>query len=393
MNGGNRGETWQGLIEGTINKRIWTGMHFTTTAKSLLGENNTGAATKVVPRNVNPINARNPIARACYECGSTDHIKAACPREEARQGSEHRDGIEHPSDLGFSYKIEIASGQLVEIDKVIKGMDWLANHKAEIICHEKVVIIPLPDDKVLRVIGERPNEKVRLLMCAKAKEQKQEEIVIIELVLRAILVTKSPYRLAPSEMEELSGYYCRFIKNFSKIAKLLIVLTQNSKTYDWGEEQEYAFQTLKGKLCDALVLSLPDRPEDFMVYCNEFGLGLGCVLMQRGKVIAYASRQLKIHEKNYTTHDLELGAIESFSDYDCEIGYHPGKANVVAYALSRKKRVKPKRVRAMNMTLHSSIKDRILAAQKEECNEFTGLQKVLDETIEHRSDGALYYLD
>ncbi|GJY00748.1 putative reverse transcriptase domain-containing protein [Tanacetum coccineum] len=104
-------------------------------------------------------------------------------------------------------------------------------------------------------------------------------------------------------------YYRRFIENFSKIAKLLIVLTRKSKTFDWGEEQENAFQTLKDKLCNAPVLALPDGLEDFIVYCNASGLGLGCVLMQRGKVIAYASRQLKIHEKNYITHDLELGAV------------------------------------------------------------------------------------
>ncbi|GJR51135.1 putative reverse transcriptase domain-containing protein [Tanacetum coccineum] len=233
----------------------------------------------------------------------------------------------------------------------------------------------------------------------------------------------------------LDGYYRRFIKNFSKIAKSLTILTQKCKTFDWGEEQELAFQTLKDKLCNAPVLALPDGPEDFVVYCDASGLGLGCVLMQRGKVIAYASRQLKIHEKNYTTHDLELGAvvfalkiwrhymygtksviytdhkslqhifsqkelnmrqrrwIELFSDYDCEIRYHPGKANVVADALSRKERVKPKRVRAMNMTLQSSIKDRILAAQKEAVDESAGLQKGLDEMIEQRSDGTLYYLD
>ncbi|GJX97465.1 putative reverse transcriptase domain-containing protein [Tanacetum coccineum] len=104
-------------------------------------------------------------------------------------------------------------------------------------------------------------------------------------------------------------YYRRFIKEFSKIAKPLTVLTQKSKTFDWGEEQENAFRTLKDKLCNAPVLALPDGPEDFMVYYDASGLGLGCVLMQRGKVIAYASRQLTIHEKNYTTHDLELGAV------------------------------------------------------------------------------------
>ncbi|GJX38236.1 putative reverse transcriptase domain-containing protein [Tanacetum coccineum] len=289
------------------------------------------------------------------------------------QGNQAR-GIE-PSDLGFSYEIEIASGQLVEIDKVIRGckleieghvfdinlitfrsgsfdviigMDWLSDHNDEIICHEKVVRIPLLDGKVLRVLGEKPEEKVRQLMSAKTKEKKQEGIVVvrdflkvflddlsglppvweiefrIELVPGAISVVKSPYRLAPSELEELSvqfqghvingdgihvdpskieavknwkaprtpfevrsflglvGYYRRFIEDFSKIAKPLTLLTQNT---------------------------LPDGSKDFVVYCDAFGLGLGCVLMQRGKVIAYASRQLKIHEKNYTTHDLELGVV------------------------------------------------------------------------------------
>nr|GEX31007.1 putative reverse transcriptase domain-containing protein [Tanacetum cinerariifolium] len=146
-------------------------------------------------------------------------------------------------------------------------------------------------------------------------------------------------------------------------------------------------------------------------------------------------KQLKIHERNYTTHDLELGAvvfalkiwrhylygtksiiymdhkslqhifsqkelntqqrrwIELFSDYDYEIRYHPSKVNVVADALSRKERVNPKRVRAMNMTLQSCIKDMILTAQKEAVDESVGLQKGLDEMIEQRSDGTVYYLD
>ncbi|GJY54362.1 reverse transcriptase domain-containing protein [Tanacetum coccineum] len=254
--------------------------------------------------------------------------------------------------------------------------------------------------------------------------------------IKAVKNWKAPR--TPTEVSSFLGldrYYRRFIENFSKIAKSFTILTQKGKVFNWGEEHELAFQTLKDKLCNAPVLALPDGPEDFVVYCDASGIGLGCVLMQRGKVIAYASRQLKTHEKNYTTHDLELGAvvfalkiwrhylygtksviymdhkslqhifsqkelnmrqrrwIELFSDYDCEIRYHPGKANVVADALSRKERVKPKRVRAMNMTLQSSIKDRILTAQKEAVDEFAGLQKGLDEMIEQRSDGTLYYLD
>ncbi|GJR68170.1 putative reverse transcriptase domain-containing protein [Tanacetum coccineum] len=399
--------------------------------------------------------------------------------------------------------IVTASGQLEEIDKVIKGC------KLEIEGHVfDIDLIPFGHRSFDVIIGERPKEKARLLMSAKASDKKQEEIVVvrdfpevfpddlsglppireiefrIELIPGATPVAKSPYRLAPSKMEELSGqlkelqdkgfirpssspwgapffskidlrsgyhqlrvheddipktafrtryghfeftvmpfgltnapaifmdlmnrvymsyldkfmivfiddiliysktqdkhvehlrlvlellkkeklyakfskcefwlrevqflghvingngihvdpskieavknwkaprtltevrsflrlvgYYRRFIENFYKIAKSLTILTQKSKTFDWGEEQELAFQTLKDKLCNAPVLALPDGPEDFVVYCDASGIGLGCVLMQRGKVIAYASRQLKIHEKNYTTHDLELGAV------------------------------------------------------------------------------------
>ncbi|GJU28487.1 putative reverse transcriptase domain-containing protein [Tanacetum coccineum] len=104
----------------------------------------------------------------------------------------------------------------------------------------------------------------------------------------------------------LAGYYRRFIKNFSKIAKPLTLLTQKNKTYVWGNEQDEAIRILKEKLCNAPVLALSDGPDDFVAYCDASKQSFGCVLMQQGKVIAYASRQLKKHEKNYTTHDLEL---------------------------------------------------------------------------------------
>ncbi|GJZ27886.1 putative nucleotidyltransferase, ribonuclease H [Tanacetum coccineum] len=192
----------------------------------------------------------------------------------------------------------------------------------------------------------------------------------------------------PTEIRQflgLAGYYRRFIKDFSKIAKSLTELTQKNKKYIWGEDQESAFQLLKQKLCEAPILALPEGNDDFVVYCDASHQGLGAVLMQREKVIAYASRQLKPNEENYTTHDLELGAVvfalkiwrhylygtkctvftdhkslqhildqkelnmrqrrwlELLADYDCEIRYHPGKANVVADALSQKERIKPLR--------------------------------------------------
>ncbi|GJS49893.1 putative reverse transcriptase domain-containing protein [Tanacetum coccineum] len=184
-------------------------------------------------------------------------------------------------------------------------------------------------------------------------------------------------------------------------------LTQKKVKFEWGDKQEAAFQLLKQKLCSAPILALPEGSEDFIVYCDASIKGLGAVLMQREKVISYASRQLKIHEKNYTTHDLELGAVvfalkiwrhylygtkctvftdhkslqhilnqkelnmrqrrwlELLSDYDCDIRYHPGKANVVADALSRKEREPPLRVRALVMTISLDLPKQILNAQTE----------------------------
>ncbi|GJX52318.1 putative reverse transcriptase domain-containing protein [Tanacetum coccineum] len=169
----------------------------------------------------------------------------------------------------------------------------------------------------------------------------------------------------------LASYYQRFIEGFSLISKHLTKLTQKDKKYEWGKEEEEDFQILKQKLCSAPILVLLEGTEDFVVYCDASLKGFGAILMKRENVIAYASRQLKVHEENYTTHDLELGAvvfalglwrhylqlrwIELLSDYDCEIRYHPGKANVVADALSRKERIKPLRVRALVMIVHNNL--------------------------------------
>nr|GFA13520.1 putative reverse transcriptase domain-containing protein [Tanacetum cinerariifolium] len=132
----------------------------------------------------------------------------------------------------------------------------------------------------------------------------------------------------------LAGYYRRFIEGFSKIAKPMTKLTQKKVMFDWGDKQESAFKLLKQKLCSAPILALPEGSEDFVAYCDASYKSLGAVLMQREKVIFYALRELKIHEKNYTTHDLELG-----------------KANIVADALSRREWIKPLRVRALVMTI------------------------------------------
>ncbi|KAA0066456.1 pol protein [Cucumis melo var. makuwa] len=176
----------------------------------------------------------------------------------------------------------------------------------------------------------------------------------------------------------LVGYYRRFVENFSRIATPLTQLTRKGVPFVWSKACEDSFQNLKQKLVTAPVLTVPDGSGSFVIYSDASKKGLGCVLMQQGKVVAYASRQLKSHEQNYPTHDLELAAVvfalkiwrhylygekiqiftdhkslkyfftqkelnmrqrrwlELVKDYDCEILYHPGKANVVADALSRK---------------------------------------------------------
>ncbi|GJW68703.1 retrovirus-related pol polyprotein from transposon TNT 1-94 [Tanacetum coccineum] len=171
----------------------------------------------------------------------------------------------------------------------------------------------------------------------------------------------------------------------NRIGKSLIELTQKIKKYIWGEDQESAFQLLKQKLCEAPILALPEGNDNFVIYCDASHHGLGPLIMQREKVIAYASRQLKPNEENYTTHDLELGTdhildqkelnmrqrrwLELLADYDYEIRYHPGKANVVADTLSRKERIKPLRVRSLVMTLHLKLPSKILKAQTEAIKE------------------------
>ncbi|GJS00430.1 putative reverse transcriptase domain-containing protein [Tanacetum coccineum] len=394
--------------------------------------------------------------------------------------------------LNQPFKIDLMPIKLGSFDVVI-GMDWLSKYHARIICDEKVVHIPI-DGETLIIRGDRSKTRLNLISCIKTEryisrgcqvfiaqimekksdEKRLEDIPVvrefpevfpedlpglppvrqvefqIDLIPGATPVARAPYRLAPSEMQELSNQlqeladrgfirpstspwgapvlfvkkkdgsfrmcpsvffskmYLRsrryhqlrrrdedipktafrtrykhyefqvmpfgltnapavfmdlinrkeklllsiLTKDFSKIAKSLTELTQKNKKYIWGEDQESAFQLLKHKLCEAQILALPEGNDDFVVYYDASHQGLGAVLMQKEKIIAYASRQLKPNEENYTTHDLELGAVhildqkelnmrqrrwlELLADYDCEIRYHPGKANVVADALSQK---------------------------------------------------------
>jgi ribonuclease HI len=178
----------------------------------------------------------------------------------------------------------------------------------------------------------------------------------------------------------IAGYYRHFIEGFSKIARPITALLAKKVEFKWTPACQKSFETLE-KLTTALVLILSDVHKSFSVYCDASYTGLGCVLMQEGRVVAYSSRQLKVHEKNYPTHDLELAAVvhalktwrhylygqkcdiytdhkslkyiftqselnmrqrrwlELIKDNELEIHYHPGKANVVADALSRKSQI------------------------------------------------------
>ncbi|GJW00290.1 putative reverse transcriptase domain-containing protein [Tanacetum coccineum] len=212
--------------------------------------------------------------------------------------------------------------------------------------------------------------------------------------------------LVYSKDEEEHGKHLKIILELLKKERLSKPIKVGAAT-DGQPTEVRQFLGLAVYYRSAPILALPKGTKDLVVYCDASLKGYGAVLMQREKVIAYASRQLKVHEENYTTHDLELGAvvftlrlwrhylygtkcvvftdhkslqyilnqkkmnlrqrrwIELLSDYDCEIWYHPGKANVVADALSRKERSKPLRVRALMMTVHNDLPKQICEAQKE----------------------------
>nr|GEV31263.1 hypothetical protein [Tanacetum cinerariifolium] len=176
-----------------------------------------------------------------------------------------------------------------------------------------------------------------------------------------------------------------------KAIKNWAVTTTPTEKYEWEKEEEEAFQTLKHKLYSTSILALPEGTEDFVVYCDASLKGYGAVLMQREKVIAYALRQLKVHEENYATHDLELGAVV-FALMLRRHYLYGTKSNVVADTLSRKKRIKPLHVRTLMMTVHNDLPKQILEAQKETLKKKNvkakNLGRLIKQIFEFRLDGT-----
>ncbi|GJX52947.1 putative reverse transcriptase domain-containing protein [Tanacetum coccineum] len=364
-------------------------------------------------RNKKPATRSNqlPVTVVCHACGEKGHYTNQCRKTNINaQGRAYmlkdRNAQQDPNVVTDTfYDIEMADENLVSTNTVIKGctltllnqpfeidlmpiklgsfdvvigMDWLSKYHAKILCDEKVVHIPINGETLIIRVMEKKSDEKKLEDIPVVKEFPDvfpEDLpgippvcqveFQIDLIPEAAPVARTPYRLAPSEMQELSN-----------------------------QLQE---------------------------------------LTDREKVIAYASRQLKPHEENYTTHDLELGAVifalkiwrhylygtkctvftdhkslqhilrqkelnmrqrrwlELLADYDCEICYHPGKANVVADALSRKKRTKPLRVRALILTVHPKLPSQILEAQNEALKEGNVKNENLrgmDKSFEIRPNGT-----
>nr|GEW91488.1 putative reverse transcriptase domain-containing protein [Tanacetum cinerariifolium] len=259
--------------------------------------------------------------------------------------------------------------------------------------HDKFVIVSIDDILIYSKNKEEHGEHLKTILNLLRSEKLYAKFTKCDFWLNSVqflghVIDSNGDHVDPAKIEAIKKLDCtdypdrsatifrfgsqRFIKEFSLISKPLTKLTQKNKPYMWADDEEEAFKTLKLKLCSALILSLPEGSEDFVMYCDASLKGFGAVLMQRAKVIAYASRQLRKNEENYTTHDLELGAvlrwIELLSDYDCVIRYHPGKANVVADALTRKDK-EPMRVRALVVTVHNNLPKQIQSAQVEACKE------------------------
>ncbi|GJU58398.1 putative reverse transcriptase domain-containing protein [Tanacetum coccineum] len=250
-------------------------------------------------------------------------------------------------DTSHPFDIDLMAVELGSFDVII-GMDWLAKYHAVIVCDEKIIRVPYGDEMLIIRGDDCDNGITSKKTKDKSEEKRLEDVLIVQEFLEVfpedfpglpparqvefqidLVPGATPVARALKEHEGHLKLILRLLKEeklYAKFSKCDFWLSKKSVKFDWGEKAEAAFQLLKQKLCSTLILALPEGSENFVVYV-----------------------------KNYTTHDLELGAVvfalkmwrhyrtarKLLSDYDCEIRYHPGKANVVADALSRKERIKP----------------------------------------------------
>nr|GEV35829.1 putative reverse transcriptase domain-containing protein [Tanacetum cinerariifolium] len=305
---------------------------------------------------------------------------------------------------------------------VVIGMDWLSKYHAKILCDEKVVHIPIDSETLIIRVKEKKSDENRLEDIPVVKEFPDvfpEDLpglppilqveFQIDLIPGTAPVAHAHYRLAPLEMQELSNQLQELIdRGFIRPrlhvdpAKIKAVKNWETPTTPTEVRQFLGVAGYYRRFIEAPILALPEGNDDFVVYCDASLQGLGAVLIQKEKVIAYASRQLKPHEENYITHDLELGAVkelnmrqhrwlELLADYDCEIHYHLGKENVIADALSQKKQIKPLRVRSLIMTIYPKLPSQILKAQNEALKEENAKDENLrgmDKSFKIRPDGT-----
>ncbi|GJT81896.1 putative reverse transcriptase domain-containing protein, partial [Tanacetum coccineum] len=342
-----------------------------------------------------------------------------------------------PVKIDTSYKVELADGRVVSTNTVLKGctlnlvnhlfeidlmpielgtfnviigMDWLVKHYAVIIYGEKVIRIPY-ENKTLTVESDKDYRELNKLTVKNRYplpriddlfDQLQGSSVYSKIDLRSgyhqlcikeedipITAFRARYGHFEFQVMRLDGQMPLLLQFLGHVidrngvhvdpAKIEAIRNWAAPTTPTEVRQ---FLRLVGYYRSVPILALPKGTEDFVVYCDASLKGYGAVLMQREKVIAYASRQLKVHEENYTTYDLELGAIR----------YHPGKANVVADALSRKERIKPVHVRALVMTIHNNLPKQILDAQKDAMKrrnvKAEKLGRLINQIFKFRPDGT-----
>nr|GEX18853.1 putative reverse transcriptase domain-containing protein [Tanacetum cinerariifolium] len=366
-------------------------------------------------------NCKRKSTPVCYECGEKGHTQNYCPKKKNPQGKEARGRAyvikEADKDQGPNVVMGLPSPRQVEfridlvpgVAPVIRAPYRLAPSKMKELAKqlqelsEKGFIRPssspwgAPDK-------EEHEEHLKTILELLKREQLYakfskcdfwlESVQFLGHVIDSEGVHVDPAKIAAiknwakttnlTEVRQflgLASYYRRFIEVFSLISTPLTKLTQKNKKFEWETETEEAFQTLKQKLCCAPILALPEGSDDFVVYCDASLRGFRSVLMQREKSLQYIldQKELNMRQRRW---------IELLSDYDCEIRYHPGKANVVADALSRKER-EPIRVKELVMTVHPSLHDQI-SMEKMNVKE-ENLGRLIKPIFEIHPDGTRYH--